>query len=155
MPRGSFIGSFLSRPGTSREDIIIVANPNALPIIIPMRMLLQCDVVRVGQVIFQTLINGHWVSSPNPPPYAVVDTGAYGQPVQNLVIPIIQAVVGGHLLYQINWDHRIHIHITVPNLCFLYQPLARQNIVPPPIRFRLFRMYQQIQTATRAEQILP
>lgn len=161
MPRGRFIGSFSTkRANFDRTDIEIVSLDPNMPL--PrMRLMLHCDAAHVGHVIWQiSILPNVWISQPGVPPYDASDLGVLGQPHAPIAIPLALAAGGGHSLYQANWAHHVQLTISPnwPNTWFKYQPPPRQQhgqqIIPPPMYFPRLRCIQQIQTATRAEDIL-
>lgn len=146
MPCPKWIGSFSTKMiALEQGDIEIVSvDPNN-----PMpwaQILLHCDAIHVGHVIFQIHPNATpWVSQPGVPPFSTCDLGMIGHP-QTPVQILHSIALAGHSFYPANWTHNMHFEITPqqPHLCFRYQPPPKNGQVFPPIYFCHLWSIQQI-----------
>lgn len=155
MPRPKWIGSFSTKTIALERDDIEVVSVDLNNLIPQARILLHCDAVRAGHVVFQIRLNAmQWVSQPGVPPFNTFDLGVMGHP--QAPVQLFHAIApAGHSFYPVNWTHNICFEITPqqPHLRFRYQPPPKNGQVFPPIFFRRLRFIQQIQTALLAEHI--
>lgn len=150
--RAQFIGSFSTKhPERVRSDIQIVADPEELGNL-KMRLHLQCDNAMIGHVAWQVFDEEEqeWIFQAGPPPYNGYDLGAMGQPQAPVLLPTTNAA--DHIFHNANWLHQLVFSMVGDHTYFKYQSADHPD--RPPLYFKKLRFQQQIQSSTRAEDIL-